>query len=137
MRTLWFFCTVLAVREKRPGCHLPTQRKVLVLENKVQPPGFTQESVRLSNWGLFVSVAVNLQGRLRFKEVSRRMKIGEQQKRQTNLAILVCLANIDERPAPALMLFATHDGMHSADRAVERNRGGGLALCGFGLRGQR
>jgi hypothetical protein len=64
------------------------------------------------------------------------MKIGEEWTRLTNLAILVCLANVDERPPPALVLFAAHDGMHRADRAVERNRGGGLALSGFGLHGR-
>lgn len=68
MRTLWIFCTVFAVRGKRRGCRLPTQRKVLLLEDEVQPPCFAQERVRLSDWSLFVGVAVHLQGRLRFEK---------------------------------------------------------------------
>ena len=64
------------------------------------------------------------------------MKIGKQQKGKTDLAILVGLANVDERPPPALVLFAAHDGVHSADRAVERNQGAGLALSRFGLYGR-
>ena len=70
VRTLCIFCTVLAVRGKHHGCRLRTQHKVLVLEDEVQPPCFAQERVRLGDWGLFVGVAVHLQGRLRFKEVS-------------------------------------------------------------------
>jgi hypothetical protein len=66
------------------------------------------------------------------------IKVGEQRverKAKTNLAKLVRLANVDERPPPTLVLFAAHDGMHRADRAVERNQGAGLALSRFGLHG--
>lgn len=71
------------------------------------------------------------------RSMSRWLKISEQCKDKTNLAILICLTNVDERPPPALVLFAAHDGVHRANRAVERNRGAGLALSGFGLQGRR
>ena len=68
------------------------------------------------------------------------MKIGEQpveRKAKTNLAKLIRLANVDERPPPPLVLFAAHDRMHRADRAIERNQGVEFALSGFALHGRR
>ena len=51
----------------------------------------------------------------------------------TNLAVFVRFANVEERASAALVLFTTHDGVHRTRRAVEKDRRVGLSLCSFSL----
>ena len=110
MRTLCILCTVLTVRGKRHGCRLRTQHKVFVLEDEVQPPCFAQECVRLSDWGLFVGVAVHLQGRLRSRKcqsVDENRQAAERKVKLTSPYSLASQISMSGRRPPSCSLQRT------------------------------
>ena len=49
-------------------------------------------------------------GKERVREKGKRVK--ERSERNTNLAIFVSFANVEERASAALVLFTAHDGVH-------------------------
>jgi len=92
VRALRVYTDVYGCSRQRGRRRVPIERsRILLFENVVKSPCFSKEGMRLCNWGLFVRVAVHLEGRL---------------------AILVRLTYIEEWTSASLVLFAAHDGVH-------------------------
>lgn len=67
--------------------------------------------------------------RIRGKE--KRVK--ERSERNTNLAVFIRFANVEEQASATLVLFTAHDGVHRTRRTVEEDQRIRLPLCGFSL----
>jgi hypothetical protein len=75
------FCTVVRRSGAGGGGRrpMPVDRdgRVSLVEDVVEPPRFSKKRVRLGDWGLLISVAVHLEGRLRFCVEGERMVSGK------------------------------------------------------------
>jgi hypothetical protein len=137
VRALRVCVVVVIIACRRPPiCPVPVERsRFLLFQDMVQPPCLAKKRMQLCNLGLFVSVAVYLEGGLRLENVDMLVMEEKTREMETHLAILVRLANVEERASAALVLFTAYDRVHRTRRAVEGNRGTDLTPCRFGLRG--
>ena len=99
---------------------MPINRRgsVLLFEDKVQPSCFAEKRMGLRDLSLLVCVTIYLEGCLRFGKRERVRGEGKRVKGRsewnTNLAIFVRFANVDNWASTALVLFTAHDGEHRA-----------------------